>query len=52
MKTYKILYKYYKGDNTFYPEKRAVKTVEAYNKFEAIRKFGMWPKLIIRMWEI
>ena len=52
MRKYKILYKYYKGNNTFYPEKRAVKTIEAFNKNEAIITFGMWPKLIIRMWEI
>jgi hypothetical protein len=52
MRTYKILYKFYKGNNTFYPEKRAVKTITAYNKEEAIRLFGMWPKLIIRMWEV
>jgi hypothetical protein len=51
MKTFKILYKYYLGNNPSYPERRKIKTIEAYSREEAIKMFGMWPKLIIKIWE-
>ena len=47
MNTYKILYKYYKGNNTDAPVVQPVKYVQAYDKTEARKLFDLWKGLII-----
>tara|TARA_R100001015_G_C4626214_1_gene185085 strand:+ start:1758 stop:2006 length:249 start_codon:yes stop_codon:yes gene_type:complete len=47
MNTYKILYKYYKGSDTSAEMCHAIKYVKGDDKQEAIKAFGLWPKLII-----
>ncbi len=47
MNTYRILYRTYKGNNTYAPIVQAVKYVKADDKQEAIKLFGLWEKLII-----
>lgn len=50
MNTYKITYKYYKGNNDIDFEPLLThKYVLAYNKQEAIKLFGLWEKLIVKI---
>jgi|TARA_R110000868_G_C10634692_1_gene743550 hypothetical protein len=49
MFTYKITYKYYKGNNEQAEMCIAIKYVQADDRQEAIKVFGMWEKLILKI---
>ena len=50
MNTYKITYKYYRGNNDVdFEPCFAIKYIKAQTRQEAIKLFGMWPKLIINI---
>jgi hypothetical protein len=49
MNTYKITYKYYKGNNEEAEMCVAIKYVQADDKQEAKKVFGMWEKLILKI---
>ena len=49
MYTYKITYKYYKGNNEQAEMCIAIKYVQADDRQEAIKVFGMWEKLILKI---
>ena len=52
MNTYKILYKYYKGANTYAECCQGVKYIKADDRQEAIKLCGLWHKLIISIEKI
>ena len=49
MNTYKITYKYYKGNNEEAEMCVAIKYVQADDKQDAKKVFGMWEKLILKI---
>lgn len=49
MYTYKITYKYYKGSTEGDEMCIAIKYVQANDRGEAIKLFGLWEKLILKI---
>ena len=49
MYTYKITYKYYKGSTDQSEMCIAIKYVQANDRGEAIKLFGLWEKLILKI---